>query len=72
MCAISGQEIPAERIEALRLLGIPRRQWTCVEFSPTRPLKGLMVGSDLLVADNLGAEGIDKSEDAFLLHGGDL
>ncbi len=72
LCAVSGQEIPSERIEALRLLGVPERQWTRIEFTPIRAVKGLMVGNDLLVVDSLGKDGIDKSEDAFLTFGGDM
>jgi hypothetical protein len=43
-CAISGNEIPEARVEALKMLGTPQTQWTCVEHSTTKPKKGIFMG----------------------------
>ncbi len=64
LCAISGLPIPEERIEALKMLGVPRDQWTRVEHSQTTKKRGLFLGkpgvSELLIASNLGEAGIEK------------
>lgn len=56
-CVVSGKKIPAERVEALEMLGIPEHLWTCVEHSLTKPKQGLFLGevgtSELLVVDKV-------------------
>jgi hypothetical protein len=56
-CVVSGKPIPAERVSALKELGIPEHMWTCVEHSLTRPKKGLFLGevgtSTLLIVDKV-------------------
>lgn len=56
-CVVSGKKIPAERVEALEMLGIPQHLWTCVEHSLTKPKQGLFLGevgtSELLVVDKV-------------------
>jgi hypothetical protein len=39
LCAVSGQAIPPERVEALIVLGVPESQWTKKEYSQTKKLK---------------------------------
>ncbi len=43
-CTVSGKEIPAARVEALKMLGTPEAQWTCVEHSSVRPRQGIFMG----------------------------
>lgn len=43
-CYVSGNEIPEERVEALKFLNIPENLWTCVEFSLTKKVKGVFDG----------------------------
>jgi hypothetical protein len=56
-CVVSGKTIPAERVEALKMLGTPESQWTCVEHSLTKPKQGLYLGevgtSELLLVDKV-------------------
>jgi hypothetical protein len=56
-CIVSGKEIPKERVEALKMLGIPENQWTCVENSMTRPKQGIFMGevgsSEMRVVDKV-------------------
>jgi len=56
-CVISGKNIPKERIEALKMLGIPEQKWTCVEYALPVPRKGIYLGevgtSQLLIVDKV-------------------
>jgi hypothetical protein len=56
-CVVSGKPIPAERVEALEMLGIPQSKWTCVEHSLTKPKQGVYLGevgtSELLLVDKV-------------------
>ena len=45
-CAVSGEAIPPERVEALQVLGVPESQWTKKEHSQTRKLKAVYAGDD--------------------------
>jgi hypothetical protein len=56
-CVVSGKPIPEERVEALKMLGIPEARWTCVEHSLTKPRQGVYLGevgtSELLFVDKV-------------------
>jgi hypothetical protein len=56
-CVVSGKDIPRERIEALKMLGIPESRWTCVEHALASPRKGIYLGevgtSQLLIVDKV-------------------
>jgi len=45
-CAVSGEAIPPERVEALQVLGVPETLWTKKEFSQTRKLRAVYAGDD--------------------------
>ena len=45
-CAVSGEAIPPERVEALQVLGVPESQWTKKEHSQTRKLRAVYAGDD--------------------------
>lgn len=73
-CSVSNNLIPEQRVEALKVLGVPEDQWTCVEFSNTSRKKGIYFGNhgsgQLVIAsyvDNRGlvdeAEAISKLEE---------
>jgi len=68
-CCVSGEPIPEDRVEALRLLGVPPHKWTRVEHSQTQKLKGVIAGHGLILADYLKEEGILKTEEVFLEQG---
>jgi hypothetical protein len=56
-CTVSGKEIPSERVDALKMLGVPESKWTCVEHSTTKPKQGIFMGehgtSDLKMVDKV-------------------
>jgi len=56
-CAVSGEAIPPERVEALQVLGVPESQWTKIEYSQTRKLKAVYAGddgsNDIVICDNV-------------------
>ena len=56
-CVVSGKPIPKERVEALKMLGIPENRWTCVEHALDSPRKGIYLGevgtSQLLIVDKV-------------------
>lgn len=56
-CTVSGKPIPPERVEALKMLGTPENQWTCVEHSMVRPRQGIFLGeagtSELLLVNKV-------------------
>ena len=69
-CTVSGKEIPKERVEALKMLGVPEHKWTCVEHSTTKPKQGIFMGehgtSDLKMVDKVyddSVRSIFKSSD---------
>ena len=45
-CAVSGEALSPERVEALQVLGVPESQWTKKEHSQTRKLKAVYAGDD--------------------------
>lgn len=56
-CVVSGKDIPHERVEALKMLGLPETRWTCVEHALDVPRKGIYLGeagtSELLIVDKV-------------------
>ena len=66
-CVASGNEIPQQRVEALKILDIPETQWTCVEFSNTTRKKGVYFGNhgsgQLVIASSVDNKGlVDEAE----------
>jgi hypothetical protein len=45
-CAVSGEAIPPERVEALQVLGVPESQWTKIEYSQVKKLRAVYAGDD--------------------------
>jgi hypothetical protein len=56
-CVVSGKPIPKERVEALKMLGLPENRWTCVEHALAMPRKGIYMGengtSELKIVDKV-------------------
>jgi hypothetical protein len=56
-CVVSGKVIPKERVEALKMLGVPENRWTCVEHALAMPRKGIYMGengtSELRIVDKV-------------------
>jgi len=65
-CAVSGEAIPPERVEALRVLGVPEILWTKKEFSQTRKLKAVYAGddgsNDIIICDNVDGGNLFENE----------
>ena len=65
-CAVSGEAIPPERVEALRVLGVPETHWTKKEYSQTRKLKAVYAGddgsNDIIICDNVDGGNLFENE----------
>lgn len=66
-CSVSGNPIPSQRVEALKLLGIPESEWTCVEFGNTKRKKGVYFGNhgsgQLIIANSVDSSSlVDEAE----------
>jgi len=46
LCKVSGQVIPQERVEALRILEVPEDQWTLKEHANVKPRRGIYMGEN--------------------------
>ena len=65
-CAVSGEAIPPERVEALQVLGVPESLWTKKEYSQTRKLKAVYAGddgsNDIVICDNVDGGNLFENE----------
>ena len=65
-CAVSGEAIPPERVEALQVLGVPEALWTKKEYSQTRKLKAVYAGddgsNDIIICDNVDGGNLFENE----------
>lgn len=63
-CYITNKEIPEDRIEALKFLGVPQHLWTTVEASDIKPRKGMFLGesgtSEMIFVSEVGPTGIQR------------
>jgi len=68
-CAVSGEAIPPERVEALIVLGVPESQWTKKEYSQTKKLKAVYAGddgsNDIIICDNVDGGNLFENEIAM-------
>jgi len=65
-CAVSGEAIPPERVEALIVLGVPESQWTKKEYSQVRKLRAVYAGddgsNDIVICDKVEGGSLFESE----------
>ena len=65
-CAVSGEAIPPERVEALQVLGVPESQWTKIEYSQVRKFKAVYAGddgsNDIVICDNVDGGSLFDNE----------
>jgi hypothetical protein len=65
-CAVSGEAIPPERVEALQVLGVPESLWTKKEYSQTRKLKAVYAGddgsNDIIICNNVDGGNLFENE----------
>ena len=45
-CSVSGEAISPERVEALKVLGVPESKWTSIKHSQVKKLRGVYAGDD--------------------------
>ncbi len=45
-CAVSGEALSPERVEALQVLGVPESKWTNIKHSQVKKLRGVYAGDD--------------------------
>jgi 2-polyprenyl-6-methoxyphenol hydroxylase-like FAD-dependent oxidoreductase len=45
-CSVSGEAISPERVEALKVLGVPESKWTNIKHSQVKKLRGVYAGDD--------------------------
>ena len=45
-CSVSGEAISPERVEALKVLGVPESKWTNIKHSQVKKLRGVYTGDD--------------------------
>ncbi len=61
-CTVSGELIPDERVEALRILEVPESEWTLKEHSGVRRKQAIWLGdvgrSELKIVKKLGASSV--------------
>jgi hypothetical protein len=54
-CSVSGEAISPERVEALKVLGVPESKWTNIKHSQVKKLRGVYAGddgsSDIVICD---------------------
>jgi len=54
-CSVSGEAISPERVEALKVLGVPESKWTSIKHSQVKKLRGVYAGddgsSDIVICD---------------------
>ena len=66
LCAVSGEAISPERVEALQVLGVPESQWTKKEYSQTRKLKAVYAGddgsNDIVICDSVDGGSLFDNE----------
>ena len=45
-CSVSGEALSPERVEALKVLGVPESKWTNIKHSQVKKLRGVYAGDD--------------------------
>ena len=68
-CSVSGEPLPGSRVEALKMLGVPKNMWTAVQHSKSKKIKGIYFGSQgsgkLVLASNVYDEGMTDVSEAL-------
>jgi len=68
-CCVSGEPLASERVDALKMLGIPEGMWTAVRHSTVRRNKGIYFGSQgsgkLIIAKKVYSDNMSNIDDAL-------
>ena len=66
LCAVSGQAIPPERVEALQVLGVPEALWTKKEYSQVKKLRAVYAdddgSNDIVICNKVGGGNLFENE----------
>ena len=65
-CAVSGEAIPPERVEALQVLGVPEALWTKKEYSQVKKLRAVYAdddgSNDIVICNKVGGGNLFENE----------
>jgi hypothetical protein len=65
-CAVSGEALPPERVEALQVLGIPEALWTKKEYSQVKKVRAVYAdddgSNDIVICNKVGGGNLFENE----------
>jgi hypothetical protein len=65
-CAVSGEVLPPERVEALQVLGVPEALWTKKEYSQVKKLRAVYAdddgSNDIVICNKVGGGNLFENE----------
>ena len=65
-CAVSGEALPPERVEALQVLGVPEALWTKKEYSQVKKVRAVYAdddgSNDILICNKVGGGNLFENE----------
>jgi hypothetical protein len=65
-CAVSGESLSPERVEALQVLGVPEALWTKKEYSQVKKLRAVYAdddgSSDIVICNKVGGGNLFENE----------
>jgi hypothetical protein len=65
-CAVSGEALPPERVEALQVLGVPEALWTKKEYSQVKKLRAVYAdddgSNDIVICNKVGGGNLFENE----------
>jgi hypothetical protein len=66
ICAVSGEALPPERVEALQVLGVPEALWTKKEYSQVKKLRAVYAdddgSNDIVICNKVGGGNLFENE----------
>ena len=65
-CAVSGESLSPERVEALQVLGVPETLWTKKEYSQVKKLRAVYAdddgSNDIVICNKVGGGNLFENE----------
>jgi len=65
-CAVSGEALSPERVEALQVLGVPEALWTKKEYSQVKKLRAVYAdddgSNDIVICNKVGGGNLFENE----------
>jgi len=66
ICAVSGEALSPERVEALQVLGVPEALWTKKEYSQVKKLRAVYAdddgSNDIVICNKVGGGNLFENE----------